>query len=172
MTTLAEVDALVEQAHAGQVDLIGVPYVEHVRAVAAGLEPFGEELVMAGLLHDVIEDTAWTAERLRAAGVPDRVVAVVEAVTNRPDLSYEAKLRLIAEDPDATLVKIADNAHNSRPDRAAELPPARRERLAAKYRGARDILWARADAERIATILTAVNPDLLAELRARTTPQM
>ena len=172
MTTLAEVDALVVQAHAGQVDLIGVPYVEHVRAVAGGLEPFGEDLVMAGLLHDVIEDTAWTAERLRAAGIPDRVVALVEAVTNRPGVSYEAKLRLIAEDPDATLVKIADNAHNSRPDRAAELPPDRRERLAAKYRGARDILWADVDAERIATILTVVNPALLDELRDRTTHRM
>lgn len=172
MTTLAEVDAFAARAHAGQVDLIGVPYVEHVRAVAAGLEPFGEELVMAGLLHDVIEDTAWTAERLRAAGIPDRVVAVVEAVTNRPDLSYEAKLHLIARDPDATLVKIADNAHNSRQDRAAELPPARRERLAAKYRGARDILWGGVDAERIATILTVVNPDLLTELRARTADGM
>ncbi|MFB7609633.1 HD domain-containing protein [Streptomyces gardneri] len=172
MTTLAEVDALVARAHADQVDLIGVPYVEHVRAVAAGLEPFGEELVMAGLLHDVIEDTAWTAERLRAAGIPDRVVAVVEAVTNRPGLSYEAKLHLIAQDPDATLVKIADNAHNSRQDRAAELPPARRERLAAKYRGARDILWAGVDAERVATVLTIVNPALLTELRARTTGRM
>ncbi|MEU1863919.1 HD domain-containing protein [Streptomyces gardneri] len=172
MTTLAEVDALVARAHADQVDLIGVPYVEHVRAVAAGLEPFGEELVMAGLLHDVIEDTAWTAERLRAAGVPDRVVAVVEAVTNRPGLSYEAKLHLIAQDPDATLVKIADNAHNSRQDRAAELPPARRERLAAKYRGARDILWAGVDAESVATVLTIVNPALLTELRARTTGRM
>ena len=156
----------------GQVDLIGVPYVEHVRAVAAGLAPFGEALVMAGLLHDVIEDTAWTAERLRATGIPGRVVALVEAVTNRPGVSYEAKLRLIAEDPDATLVKIADNAHNSRPDRAAELPQDRRERLAAKYRGARDILWADVDAERIATILTVVNPALLDELRARTTHQM
>ncbi|ALO12265.1 Guanosine-3,5-bis(Diphosphate) 3-pyrophosphohydrolase [Streptomyces venezuelae] len=172
MTTLAEVDALVARAHADQVDLIGVPYVEHVRAVAAGLEPFGEELVMAGLLHDVIEDTAWTAERLRAAGIPDRVVAVVEAVTNRPGLSYEAKLHLIAQDPDATLVKIADNAHNSRQDRAAELPPARRERLAAKYRGARDILWAGVDAERVATVLSIVNPALLTELRARTTGRM
>ncbi|MFB7352981.1 HD domain-containing protein [Streptomyces gardneri] len=172
MTTLAEVDALVARAHADQVDLIGVPYVEHVRAVAAGLEPFGEELVMAGLLHDVIEDTAWTAERLRAAGIPDRVVAVVEGVTNRPGLSYEAKLHLIAQDPDATLVKIADNAHNSRQDRAAELPPARRERLAAKYRGARDILWAGVDAERVRTVLTIVNPALLTELRARTTGRM
>ncbi|MFF8837335.1 HD domain-containing protein [Streptomyces sp. NPDC015130] len=172
MTTLAEADALAARAHAGQVDLIGVPYVEHVRAVSAGLEPFGEELAMAGLLHDVIEDTGWTAERLRAAGVPDRVVALVEAVTNRPGLSYEAKLHLIARDPDATLVKIADNAHNSREDRAAELPPARRERLAAKYRGARDILWAGADAEHVATILTVVNPGLLPELRARTTGGM
>ncbi|CUM37144.1 Guanosine-3',5'-bis(Diphosphate) 3'-pyrophosphohydrolase [Streptomyces venezuelae] len=127
---------------------------------------------MAGLLHDVIEDTAWTAERLRAAGIPDRVVAVVEAVTNRPGLSYEAKLHLIAQDPDATLVKIADNAHNSRQDRAAELPPARRERLAAKYRGARDILWAGVDAERVATVLSIVNPALLTELRARTTGRM
>ncbi|MFE7585907.1 HD domain-containing protein [Streptomyces gardneri] len=172
MTTLAEVDALAARAHADQVDLIGVPYVEHVRAVAAGLEPFGEELVMAGLLHDVIEDTAWTAERLRAAGIPDRVVSLVEAVTNRPGLSYEAKLHLIAQDPEATLVKIADNAHNSREDRAAELPPARRERLAAKYRGARDILWAGVDAERVATVLTIVNPALLTELRARTTGRM
>ncbi|MEU7071258.1 HD domain-containing protein [Streptomyces narbonensis] len=172
MPTLAEVDALAARAHAGQVDLIGVPYVEHVRAVAAGLEPFGEELAMAGLLHDVVEDTDWTAERLRAAGIPDRVVALVEAVTNRPDLSYEAKLHLIARDPDATLVKIADNAHNSRQDRAAALPPDRRERLAAKYRGARDILWAGVDAERLATILTVVNPGLLAELRDRTTGAM
>ncbi|MCX5394456.1 HD domain-containing protein [Streptomyces sp. NBC_00094] len=171
MRTLAEVDALAADAHAGQVDLIGVPYVEHVRAVAAGLEPFGEELVMAGLLHDVIEDTDWTAERLRAAGVPDRVVAVVEAVTNQPGVSYEAKIHRIAEDPDATLVKIADNAHNSRRDRAAELPPARRERLAAKYRGARDILWAGVDPERIASILTVVNPALLTELRDGTAPR-
>ncbi|MFE2557036.1 HD domain-containing protein [Streptomyces sp. NPDC059352] len=169
MRTLAEVHDLVTEAHAGQVDKIGVPYVEHVRAVAAGLEPFGEELVMAGLLHDVIEDTAWTADRLRSAGIPDRVVALVEAVTNRPGQSYEAKLRSIAEDPDATLVKIADNAHNSRPDRAAELPPAQRERFAAKYRGARDVLWAGVDPERIATILTVVNPALLTELRSRTT---
>ncbi|MEU5216967.1 HD domain-containing protein [Streptomyces sp. NPDC020807] len=166
MTTLAEADALAARAHAGQIDKAGVPYVEHVRAVAAGLAPLGEELAMAGLLHDVIEDTDWTADRLRAAGIPDRVVTLVEAVTNRPGLSYEEKLRRIAEDPDATLVKIADNAHNSRPDRVAALTPEQRERLTAKYRTAREILWAGADRERIARILAVVNPALLAELDA------
>ncbi|MFE4305424.1 HD domain-containing protein [Streptomyces sp. NPDC056891] len=167
MTTLAEVDALAGRAHAGQTDKTGVPYVEHVRAVAAGLEPLGPHLAMAGLLHDVIEDTAWTAERLRAAGIPDRVVAVVEAVTNTPGTAYEEKIRRITEDPDATLVKIADNAHNSRSDRAAALPPEQRERLAAKYRAARETLWAAAAPEHIATILRIVNPELLAELASR-----
>ncbi|MGA5195768.1 HD domain-containing protein [Streptomyces exfoliatus] len=163
MKTLAEVDALAARAHAGQTDKIGVPYVEHVRAVAAGLAPLGPHLAMAGLLHDVIEDTDWTAERLRAAGIPDRVVEIVAAVTNRPGTSYEEKIRQITRDRDATLVKIADNAHNSRADRAAALPPDRRERLAAKYRAARELLWAAADPEDVTTILRVVNPGLLEE---------
>ncbi|MGY3340560.1 (p)ppGpp synthase/HD superfamily hydrolase [Streptomyces filamentosus] len=164
MLTLAEVDALADRAHAGQTDKIGVPYVEHVRAVAAGLVPFGPELVMAGLLHDVVEDTEWTAGGLRAAGVPERVVRAVEAVTNGPGRSYEEKIRDVARNPDATLVKIADNAHNSRADRAAALPPDRRARLAAKYRAARRVLWAAADPADVAAILRVVNPELLSEL--------
>ncbi|MFF3837414.1 HD domain-containing protein [Streptomyces sp. NPDC001930] len=164
MKTLAEVDALADRAHAGQTDKTGVPYVEHVRAVAAGLAPLGTHLAMAGLLHDIVEDTEWTTERLSAAGIPDRVVALVDAVTNRPGTAYEEKIRRITEDPDATLVKIADNAHNSRADRSAALPPEQRERLAAKYRAAREVLWAAADPRHIETILRVVNPDLLKEL--------
>ncbi|WP_030995445.1 HD domain-containing protein [Streptomyces sp. NRRL F-5630] len=166
MTTVAEADALAALAHAGQVDKIGVPYLAHVRAVAAGLAPFGPDLQRAGLLHDIIEDTERTAERLRAAGVPDRVVALVEAVTNVPGLAYEEKIRRIAADPLAALVKIADNAHNSRADRTAHLPPPQAERLTAKYRAARSVLWAAVPAKDIATILARVNPDLLKELRA------
>ncbi|MGW9299609.1 HD domain-containing protein [Streptomyces cyaneofuscatus] len=164
---VAEVDALASAAHAGQLDKIGVPYIEHVRAVAAGLAPFGDHLVMAGLLHDVIEDTDWTAERLREAGVPDRVVCTVEAVTHQRGVPYEVKVRRIALNRDATLVKIADNAHNSRPDRSAQLPKDQRARLAAKYRGARDVLWAAAGALDVATIINIVNPSLLDELRER-----
>jgi (p)ppGpp synthase/HD superfamily hydrolase len=162
-----EVDAFAFGAHAGQVDKIGVPYVEHVRAVAAGLAPFGDELVMAGLLHDIIEDTDWTAERLREEGIPERVVAIVEAVTNQKGVPYEEKIRRIMTDNDATLVKISDNAHNSHPDRAAQLPQEKRARLAAKYRAARDVLWTAADDSDIEAIVTIVNPSLLAELRER-----
>ncbi|MDX3094786.1 HD domain-containing protein [Streptomyces sp. ME19-03-3] len=161
---IADADALARLAHEGQTDRIGVPYVEHVRAVAAGLATFGPELRMAGLLHDVIEDTRWTAGGLCAAGVPDRVVAIVEQVTNQPGAAYEDTLRRIAGCRDAALVKIADNAHNSRSDRAARLDEGQRLRLAAKYRRARAILWPAVPRRDVATILTAVNPALLRDL--------
>lgn len=164
MKSVSETDALAARAHAGQFDKIGVPYIEHVRAVAAGLTPLGEELVIAGLLHDILEDTPWTAEELRAAGFPARVVEIVQAVTNVPGLPYREKIERITADPQATLVKIADNAHNSRPDRAAQLPPDKRERLAAKYRSARAQLWSAARREDIEAIVRIVNPALLAEL--------
>ncbi|MFF8100147.1 HD domain-containing protein [Streptomyces sp. NPDC016640] len=165
MITVSEADALASEAHAGQVDKIGAPYIEHVRALAAGLAPFGDDLVMAGLLHDIIEDTDWTAERLRGEGIPERVVSIVEAVTNEKGIPYEEKIRRIMTNSDATLVKIADNAHNSHPDRAAQLSEEKRARLAAKYRAARDVLWAAADDRDIEAIVRIVNPSLLAELR-------
>ncbi|MFL5913143.1 MAG: HD domain-containing protein [Gaiellaceae bacterium] len=167
MKTVSEVDAFAFAAHAGQVDKIGVPYIEHVRAVAAGLAPFGDHMVMAGLLHDVIEDTGWTAEQLLAMGLPRHVVSVVEAVTNQPGVPYEAKIQRIVNDRFATLVKISDNAHNSHPDRAAQLPEEKRVRLAEKYRAARDVLWPAADEEDVEAIVSIVNPSLLAELRER-----
>ncbi len=164
VTSVDDVRALAELAHAGQVDKIGTAYFEHVQAVAAGLAPFGDDLVMAGLLHDVVEDTDWTAERLLAAGVPGRVVAIVEAVTNQDGVPYQDKIRRITRDPLATLVKIADNAHNSRPDRASRLPAAKRDRLAAKYRAARAELWPAARRSDIEAIVRIVNPALLTEL--------
>lgn len=171
MRTVEEVDAFAAAAHAGQVDKIGVPYIEHVRAVAAGLAPFGDELVMAGLLHDVIEDTDVTAAQLLATGVPLRVVGIVKDVTNQPGVPYEEKIHRITSSRDATLVKIADNAHNSHPDRAAQLPDDKRARLATKYRAARDVLWGAADDRDIEAIVSIVNPSLLHELRERQTDQ-
>ncbi|MDQ1041398.1 (p)ppGpp synthase/HD superfamily hydrolase [Streptomyces sp. V3I8] len=163
MITLEEADGFAAEAHLGQTDKIGVPYIEHVRAVAAGLAPFGWELQMAGLLHDIVEDTPWTFERLLQRGVPASVVRIVEFVTN-DDRSYTEKLKRIATDRDATLVKIADNAHNSRPDRVRALSPAQRERLEAKYAKARSILWPAASSASIEMIISIVNPALKRQL--------
>ncbi len=162
--TLADVDALAAEAHAGQVDRIGVPYVEHVRAVARGLAPFGAGLQMAGLLHDVLEDTGTSARDLLEAGVPPTVVDIVQRVTNRPGVPYQDMLRSAAEHYPACLLKIADNANNSDPSRTARLPPDTAARLAAKYAHARTVLWPAVPYEDVAAILRVLNPALLGEL--------
>ena len=162
--TLAGIAALAEEAHAGQVDQIGVAYIEHVRAVADGLAPLGEPFAAAGLLHDIVEDTPWTAERLRMAGVDPWVIDVVMRVTRAPGVGYEEMIQSVATCQQAALVKIADNAHNSHPNRAAALPPAQRARLAAKYQAARDVLWPAVKERSLRTILERVNPSLLPAL--------
>jgi len=165
--SVEQVAMLAIGAHGGQVDKIGVPYREHLRSVAEGLEPFGPMVVMAGWLHDIVEDTAWTAEGLREVGVSARVVSLVETVTRRDGESYEDMVARVAGDPIATLVKIADNAHNSRPDRAAAIAaePDRR-RLDERYRSARRILWPATTAENVVAVVGRVNPALLTEMPA------
>lgn len=162
--TVAEVDALAADAHAGQLDAGGAPYIEHPRAVAAGLVPFGEHLVMAGLLHDVIEDTTWTAEALLAAGLPPRVVEIVALLTKAPGTRYDDMLHLVADDREAALVKIADNAHNSRSDRNAILTAEQREWFDQKYSRARAILWPAVRPADLRAVLEIVNPALLCQV--------
>jgi (p)ppGpp synthase/HD superfamily hydrolase len=162
---LEEVDGLAQVIHSGQVDKIGVPYIEHVRAVSDALSGYGEQLQIAGLLHDAIEDgDGWTAERLLEAGVNPIAVKFVEAVTNVPGEKYSDKMERIAENREATLLKIADNAHNSREDRRQALDEATRERLDKKYSKARKILWGAVHPVDVETILGRVNPGLLPEL--------
>lgn len=161
--TLADVDQIAAEAHAGQVDKIGVPYIEHVRAVSRGLEPFGTGLAMAGLLHDTLEDTELRARDLVKAGVPAGVIKVVIKVTNQPGVAYEEKLRSIVWDYAATLLKLSDNAHNSLAERAAQLPEEKRERLAAKYANARSVLLPALAAPDVLLVLGRVNPALAAQ---------
>lgn len=164
-STFADVYRLAQQIHAGQKDKIGVPYIEHVHAVALGLEPFGLEVQMVGLLHDSIEDgEGWTAERLRNVGIQSRVVAAVEAVTNVKGETYSERISRITKSRWATLTKVSDNAHNSREDRLAKLDQETRARLRGKYYKARQKLWAAVEKDEIRKILEIVNPDLLGEL--------
>lgn len=165
---LHEAAQLAKEAHAGQFDKIGVPYIEHVRAVSAGLASFGTDLQMAGLLHDVVEDTDWTLQQLREAGVPAGVVHTVGLVTRHPLDSYDATIRMITSSRDATLVKISDNAHNSHPDRAAKLPPEKFQKFADRYAQARTKLWPHVSPDDVYAIVSVVNPALLLQLEKET----
>ncbi|MEU0078449.1 HD domain-containing protein [Micromonospora tulbaghiae] len=138
--TVADADALATAAHYGQLDKAGWPYIEHPRAVARMLAEHGDHAVMAGLLHDVVEDTTVTLDDLRAAGYPPEVVAAVDAVSRRPGETYMDMIRRAAADPLGRLVKLADNASNSDPARLALLPDEEADRLRRKYARARAVL--------------------------------
>lgn len=139
--TVNDARELAYTAHEGQVDKAGRPYFEHVAEVARRLERHGDEAVMAGYLHDAVEDTALTLEDLRRAGFPEAVVRAVDAVTLRDGEEYMDLIARAAADPMGRLVKIADNATNSDPERLALLDPATAERLRVKYARARQVLY-------------------------------
>jgi len=166
--TVETAKVLAEVAHNRQKDKLKRPYREHVLAVGDALADFDEDIRIAGYLHDIAEDTPITQQALLEMGVSERALAIIERVTRRfhddPD-DYDAGIRYVAEDHDATLVKIADNAHNSLPERVRALaekwpdkPPVTR------YADARPVLYAAVPREEVQQILERINPHLLAEL--------
>lgn len=122
---------LAHAAHAGQVDKLGVAYIEHPLGVMALVQTRDEKTV--AVLHDVVEDSAVTLDDLRAAGFAEPLVRAVDALTKRPGEPLTESMARVVVDPLALIVKHADLAHNANPARQAALPPETSVRLVAKY---------------------------------------
>ena len=116
------------EAHKGQVDKNGMPYILHPIAVMQKVE--GLELKTIAILHDTIEDTYVTEDFLLEAGIPKNIVDVVALLTKPQNEPYESYLRRVKENPMAKAVKLADLAHNTSPERASGLNEARKKKYA------------------------------------------
>ena len=113
-------------AHAGQTRLSGEPYLSHPLEVAntlAGLR-LDEASIVAGLLHDTVEDTKATIEDIEAE-FGGEVAAIVDGVTKISQMSFETKeeqqaenirkmILAMSEDIRVLIVKLADRLHNMR----------------------------------------------------------
>jgi hypothetical protein len=119
------------QAHEGQKDKEGLPYILH--PLRAMMSVQGEEAQIVAVLHDVIEETAVTADDLRRAGFSEPVVAAVVSVTHRKDESYADYVVRCKGNEVARQVKLADLADNWRLDRTI-LRPQRFEADVARLR--------------------------------------
>ena len=139
---IAAARAIATVAHAGQTDKAGERYITHPARVAGALADAGHGPcpVAAAWLHDVLEDSPVTAQDLRRAGIPDNVVAAVQALTRRDGESHTDAVLRAGDDTIAVHVKRADIADNADPRRLARLDPATRQRLRTKYAHATSLL--------------------------------
>jgi len=118
------------EAHKGQMDDSGRPYILHPIHVAADCELWQSKVI--ALLHDVVEDTDVTLDRLRKLGFPDWVVDGVDDITHRDGESLRDYLTRVNANSIARLAKIADIHHNMSWERIKDLPVERQIRLVAK----------------------------------------
>lgn len=115
-----------EEMHRGQLRKSGEPYLIHPMAVAEILADLGmdEETIVAGLLHDVVEDTEYTKEKL-VEDFGEEIALLVDGVTKLGSLKFESKEERQAEnlrkmflamskDIRVLIIKLSDRLHNLR----------------------------------------------------------
>lgn len=141
--------SIANEAHLGQTyGNRGLPYIYHPMAVACAAVAHGypEHMVVAALLHDVIEDTEVTYIELLDAGISEEAVALVELLTRKEERSgstfkeesYTDFVTRIAANPEAARIKLLDIEHNmSTLDTIPDPDVNKRARLHKKYTKAR-----------------------------------
>lgn len=110
---LGKMLVLVTNAHAGQFDRGGNPYILHPLKVMHYLKTDDEELMCIALGHDVVEDTSVTYKDLRDAGISERVIGGIRSLTKVPGETYDEYKERVFANTDAMRVKLADLRHNT-----------------------------------------------------------
>ena len=123
------------KAHKGQRDLDGKPVILHPLTVA--LKGNNENEIVAGLLHDVVEDTGYTFDDLLNAGISAKVVDALRLLTHEKGIDYLDYVRRIADshNPIAINVKCNDLEHNLERGRKGD-----HLKQVAKHTAAREII--------------------------------
>ena len=132
--------SLISQAHHGQVDKGGTPYVFHPYHLAEQMND--ETSICVALLHDILEDTSVTLDVLKAH-FPDEITVPLQLLTHQKGTDYFDYISAIRQNPVATKVKLEDIAHNldfTRLTACQGLSKNHLERLKEKYEKAQRIL--------------------------------
>lgn len=111
MSTLQRAIEIATEAHRGQLDKAGRDYIGHPLRVMEMGKTENEKIV--GVLHDVIEDSDWTFEKLAEEGFSDEVIAALKCVTKTSENeNYDDFIDRVKKNPLAAAVKINDLTDN------------------------------------------------------------
>ena len=132
VATLEDAISIAAEAHRGQRDKAGAPYLLHPLRLMLRMD--SEAAMAAAVLHDVVEDSGCTLERLRERGFSEEVVEAVACLTHRDGESYEEFVERLKANPLARRVKIADLEDNMNMLRIGQLGPKDLRRLEKYHR--------------------------------------
>jgi (p)ppGpp synthase/HD superfamily hydrolase len=107
---LAVAIAIAYQAHDGQIDKAGKPYISHPLTVMAQMDTIESKIV--AVLHDAIEDSDLTIADLVNQGFPEFIIEAIAAITKLDGELYENYILRVQSNAIALKVKIADITHN------------------------------------------------------------
>lgn len=130
---------LAKTAHASQSRHSGEPYFNHAYATAIKLIEWGLDAptIVAGLLHDVVEDTPFSLEHIKK-DFGEEIAFLVEGVTKLGHVKYRGEeahaenlrkmILALSQDLRVVLIKLADRLHNMKT--LSVLPPQKQKRVA------------------------------------------
>ena len=113
-------------AHHGQTDISGVPYIFHPYHLAEQMDD--EYSVCVALLHDVVEDTNVSITDLEKI-FPNEITEAVKILTHESNVNYLDYIRKIKTNILARKVKLADLEHNSNETRIIDKSKISQEKL-------------------------------------------
>ena len=137
--TLERAIAIAAEAHAGQKDRAGAPYILH--PIRLMIQMDSENVMMAAVLHDVVENSVWTLDDLRKEGFSNEVLNAVDSLTHRDKEGedYWDYIQRVKSDPIAIKVKLTDLEDNLNPDPLNEVTEKDEKRFD-RYRKAQEML--------------------------------
>lgn len=126
------------EAHLNQKDQSGEPYILHPLYVMMKMDTHESRIV--AILHDVIEDTAWTLEALGKEGFSEGILSAIDHISRRKGESYVDYIKRLAANSLARKVKLADLEHNMDLRRLKKVTPQDISRIEDRYKPALEVL--------------------------------
>lgn len=107
--------SIAAEAFLGKYDKGGEPYILHCLHVMKQVTGLGHQAMIAGVLHDLLEDRPdlWTATKLVEAGFEPQTVSLIVLLTHQPNEEYMDYIMRISVSKVARRIKMADLRHNS-----------------------------------------------------------
>ena len=117
----------------GKLDKGGYPYINHLEYVSKHGRNESEKII--GLLHDILEDTDLTKEKLLEFGFSKEIVEVIEILTRDKNKSYHDYIEsiILSKNESAIYIKKIDMEHNMDLKRCPNLDEKTKEKLQKKY---------------------------------------